>query len=71
MEPHIKIRVIAGTLKGMDRQIECLVGIPVADHPHQSPPSVHNVPPDLIDGEYEFSDGITTIRFKRKGGRWI
>jgi hypothetical protein len=68
MGPKIEMRT--GTLKGMGREIGCMVGIPVGDYSHNPRPSIQNAPLDLPEGEYVFTHKSGSILFKKDGRLW-
>jgi hypothetical protein len=60
-----------GTLKGMGREVTCIVGMIVGNYSHNSRPSIQNAPPDIPDGEYLFTFRYGSIHFKKYQGMWL
>jgi hypothetical protein len=57
-----------GTLRGMEREIPCIVGMPL-DAP-DSEPSIQSPPADFPDGQYVFTFDNGSIHFRRIDGKW-
>jgi hypothetical protein len=60
-----------GTLKGMGREVTCIVGIIVGNYSHNSRPTVQNAPPDLPEGDYVFNFKNGSIAFRKNQGMWL
>lgn len=58
-----------GTLKGMGREVTCMVGMIVGNYSHS--PSIQNAPPDLPEGEYVFTFRNGSIHFMKNRGMWL
>lgn len=54
-----------GTLKGMGRELDCLV-----NYSPDSRPSIQNAPLDMPEGEYVFTFMNGSVPFKKHQGMW-
>jgi hypothetical protein len=71
MYPKVEIR--PGTLKGMEREVVCLVNFSIGDHSHASTATVQNAD-DLPEGEYIFtykSGSSGSIPLIKHGRMWL
>ena len=60
-----------GTLRGMEREVVCLIDISIGDYSHASSPRVQNAPDDLPEGEYIFTHKSGSIHLRKHGRMWI
>jgi hypothetical protein len=66
-----KYEMHPGTLKGMGREVTCIVGMIVGDYSHNSKPTIQNVPAGLPEGEYVFTFRHGSIPFRKNQGMWL
>lgn len=60
-----------GTLRGMGREVACIVGMIIGNYSHDSRLSIQNAPPDMPEGEYVFTYKHGAIFFNRYQGIWL
>ena len=66
-----KVEMRPGTLKGMEREVVCMVAIPVSGYSLNSIPTIQDAPNDLPEGEYIFTYKWGSILFRKHGGMWL
>ena len=69
MGPTYEMR--PGTLKGMGREVTCIVGVTFGNYVHSSRSTIQNAPPDLPDGQYLFTFRNGSIPFRKIRGLWF
>jgi hypothetical protein len=68
---YSNVEMRPGTLKGIEREVVCMVAISIGDYSHTSTPSIQNAPPDLPEGEYIFSHKSGSIVLRKHGRMWL
>ena len=76
MESHHEPAMISGCLRGMGREVTCLVqamniNLPGHDGLQFTTCMIQKAPVDLPDGGYWLTIGRKTNRVRKENGRWL